>query len=723
MSDFEITPSNLELNYVSIPDYFPVSNNSSEAETNTLGGLAQITAAPNIVEGPGGSVMPTGEFKSPNYVPGIAGWKIDSNGNVEFGNGYFRGDITGASGTFSGSISATSGTIGGFTINATTLSATGLILDSGNQKITLGASGNTIILDAVNKYIKSSDYSAGNSGFIVSPTIIETQDLRARGIFSTTVFQKNVVSAVGGQLLVTNADILDADMTALDNSTLTISASSSFAVNDMLHIKDATNEEYLRVTNIASAPTYSVTRDLAGAYAANNNPIWKKGTAVVVEGSSNGVGAYSGGFLRLFGAGANSPYYSVFQRSGVTYNSLTEAVRLGNLNGIGPFVSDTYGIFIGNYSTGKYLTYDNLSGQLIVNGYLTSSKGAFGGDGSDGALAISSGTTTINLGGLAEVTKNYTSISITGTGKLAFSNAHSNGTKINLKSQGNITLTSSNPAMIDASGTGGAGGAGGAGSVGGTGVAGANGVIGNTGTLILDSVSHYGNFGNRAVNGTTPGGASTGGTVLSEPLNIYTVKDSNGISRKAIFLACGSGAGGGGGGTYSAGGAGGAGGGVLYIECGGSWNFTTGGISVNGINGTQGVDLGTFIGGAGGGGGGGASGMFLALYNSLIANTGTISVASGTGGNGGSAKGNGSGGNAAGGGGGSGAGLFGAGGAGGGGVANNNDGLAGSVGTFGGGGGGGGGAAALSDLLQHVGGVGGVSSNGFSLVALNTFFA
>ncbi|MBI3887537.1 hypothetical protein HY310_00525, partial [Candidatus Microgenomates bacterium] len=78
----------------------------------------------------------------------------------------------------------------------------------------------------------------------------------------------------------------------------------------------------------------------------------------------------------------------------------------------------------------------------------------FGGTGANGALVITSGTTTINLGGLAVFTKNYTSISITGTGKLAFSNPHTNGTIIILKSQGNVVLTSSDAAMIDASGMG-----------------------------------------------------------------------------------------------------------------------------------------------------------------------------------------------------------------------------------------------------------------------------
>ena len=101
----------------------------------------------------------------------------------------------------------------------------------------------------------------------------------------------------------------------------------------------------------------------------------------------------------------------------------------------------------------------NIVPKTLSNGKIDTSFLKFGGTGADGALSISSGTTTIDLGGASVVTKNYTSISITGTGKLAFSNPNANGTTIILKSQGNVTLTSSTAPMIDVSGLGGAGGA------------------------------------------------------------------------------------------------------------------------------------------------------------------------------------------------------------------------------------------------------------------------
>jgi hypothetical protein len=78
-------------------------------------------------------------------------------------------------------------------------------------------------------------------------------------------------------------------------------------------------------------------------------------------------------------------------------------------------------------------------------------------------------------------------------------------------------------------------------------------------------------------------------------------------------------------------GVGGNGGGALIIECGGAWNFTTtNGISVAGQNGGTGTQTSAAH---ASGGGGGSGGFFLALYSALTANTGTINVSGGTGGN------------------------------------------------------------------------------------------
>lgn len=343
----------------------------------------------------------------------------------------------------------------------------------------------------------------------------------------------------------------------------------------------------------------------------------------------------------------------------------------------------------------------------------------FSGDGSDGALAVTSGTTNIDLGGAQVVIKQYTSVSITGTGQVTCSNPHANGTLLIIKSQGGVTMTSSTIPNFDMSGMGGAAGAGGATSAGGSNQ---TNTAGTDATAIVtnyqgDSSTSYGKGG--------AGSAVTGGTAgaIFGNLFMYTLSTTTLTNRK-ITIAPGFGGGGGAGGqsqinATSAGGAGGRGGGALVIQCGGALNFTSAlGIDVSGKNGTTASNVSTTgQTGAGGGGGGGGSGMCLILYNTLTAASGTVNAKGGTGGNGGNVTTTTANGSAAGaGGGGSGGGTYAsAGGAGGNaGAVGGNNGSAGGTVTGGAGGGGGGGASG-SGAGSWTGGAGGTSATSTSL--------
>jgi hypothetical protein len=333
----------------------------------------------------------------------------------------------------------------------------------------------------------------------------------------------------------------------------------------------------------------------------------------------------------------------------------------------------------------------------------------FGGDGSDGALSISSGATNIDLSNEPVVVRNYTSISITGTGQLTFTNPATNGTIVILKSTGNVTITSSTTPCIDASGLGAS--------------------SDQNGMTVSGSFAATGGVGADHQSGGLPGGV--GGTASSGVSSVDEVFEAA-LEGKLVLLAAGAGGatGGEGGegssGTGGLGSSGGRGGGGLYIECGGAWNFTTtSGISVAGDDGSAGgTGSGTGHGG-GGGGGGGAGGSCFVLYNSLTANTGTITIAGGTGGAG-AAGANQSGG---------------AGGAGGNGVAGDSNGGEGGEGgssgdtTNGGAGGGGAGGASVhggtngTDGTNGTGGTGGAGgagggggASGYSLVAENNYF-
>lgn len=313
----------------------------------------------------------------------------------------------------------------------------------------------------------------------------------------------------------------------------------------------------------------------------------------------------------------------------------------------------------------------------------TSTQFRFGGTGADGALAISSGTTTLNVGGAAIYIKNYSSISITGTGALAFSNPHANGTIVILKCRGDVTITSSAAAAIDTRGMGST-------------VSGGVGLQ-PTGLVFTGSNAVGGGMGGLPATGN----GGTAGSVFSFA-GFYTTSTTNLIS-KNIYLVCGAA----GGNAESSGngtpGVGGRGGGALYIECRGALNITST-INSSGTNGTASTQ--SSNGKTPGGGGGGSAGQVLILYNTLTANSATITAIGGNGGN--SPVGVNLNAGSSGGGGGAGS-LAGAGGAGGAVTVNGTTTI-----NLGAGGGGAGG----NQNLATTGGLGGSTMGG--LIALNT---
>lgn len=235
----------------------------------------------------------------------------------------------------------------------------------------------------------------------------------------------------------------------------------------------------------------------------------------------------------------------------------------------------------------------------------------FGGTGADGALNITSGTTTIDCANQNICVKNYTSITISGTGALAFKNMASTtyGTVVILKSQGNVTVTSTNALAIDLRNGG-----------------------GNSG------VTGYGlTVGARAGGG---GASAVGGTAGLGTLAAQSIYHSIPVNPGA-----------GGGASFATNNPGGTGGGGLLIEVGGALNFANGTINASGGAGS-GANSGTGVGAGGGGGGGswqdgatggssgsnvsscgggGGGGSVFLVYNTLTANSGTITVSGGSG--------------------------------------------------------------------------------------------
>lgn len=186
-------------------------------------------------------------------------------------------------------------------------------------------------------------------------------DMELSGALKTVSFVKDTVSAVSGKLHIADSDTLAKDMNSQDAATLTITGATTYAANTILLMKDGIDTEYLRITDASNAPLYIVTRDLAGSYTANNNPMWDAGTAVVPIGTSDGVSTYAGGWLVADGT---TPKYSVYKRTGIAHDAFTEYITIGNLNGRLAYSAEEYGIAIGTLASG-YLSYDPTNGMRI----------------------------------------------------------------------------------------------------------------------------------------------------------------------------------------------------------------------------------------------------------------------------------------------------------------------------------------------------------------------
>ena len=344
-----------------------------------------------------------------------------------------------------------------------------------------------------------------------------------------------------------------------------------------------------------------------------------------------------------------------------------------------------------------------------INRFVTEQGLSGFGDGSDGALNISSGTTTLDAGGERVLVKNYTSISITGTASLTISNKHADGTILILKSQGDVTISSSGNS-IDLSGMGANGGAGA--TTGNTAI-GSGGTAGNLATTLGIIDDSNGNGGGAGDSGTAAGGGGSAGSQFAQFYSLEPYQQYN----NTRFISCGHGGGGGGkgsagtGGSNTNGGNGGAGGGAIIIECGGTYSFS-GTYNVAGEDGQSSNDSTAGSGArasSGGGGGGGGCGMVHITYRNLGTNAGTLIAVGGSGGDSGfaSCPSESSTGAAAGGGGSGGGSYLGAGGAGGAGGYSNASGSNGGAAGGDGAGGGGAGGSARSETGTTIGATGG----------------
>lgn len=342
-------------------------------------------------------------IKSNNYKPKSQGFIIDGlSGYIEcmklyVGNGGIVGgklDIPDETTANSFHVSSSGNTWWGANVADGHTAADAYVLNTGVVRFQSGTIGGCV-LAATN--ISSTSFVSGplGSGWrIANSGIAELQDVTIRGTIRTSVFEKDTISAVNGMVMVSSSDVLASDMTALDASTLTIGGETTFSANEILRIKDGTDDEWLMITDASSAPVYTVTRDLAGSYSADSNPIWKKGTAVV----STGVGSGSKtGYVVMDSSSQYSPFMDVYGRNSTTYTDTTLHARLGWLKGI----TDTDLGLDGTDTWGLYTDNAYIKGKIVVgtNGFVSGGQTDFQSTGDTGFfLGYSGGQYKLSIG-------------------------------------------------------------------------------------------------------------------------------------------------------------------------------------------------------------------------------------------------------------------------------------------------------------------------------------
>jgi len=335
-------------------------------------------------------------------------------------------------------------TIGGWTIGSSTISSNNLILNSSGL-------------------VETSTYVSGLKGFRLSAEgngFLEVENARIRGTLKTTVFEKETVNAVGGQLQVGNATTITGSSTILAAATkIPVDNVSGFTGSEVIMAKRISNTgfqtEYMLITSHSFATQSAevnpkdetnmsgslfVVRGYSGSAKAGqvssslggiaSSPIdLEPGQVLVSTGFHNATTGIGSGYIRL-NANPNdtaTPFIDIVERTGSAIYDVDLKARLGDLSGISSAKvgsSPGFGLFSENvFLTGKITaTSGEIGGFSIISNAVSSSNGNLrlksngeitgsdvqftGGDiggWTIGANTLSGGVVTLNSAGSIEV--------------------------------------------------------------------------------------------------------------------------------------------------------------------------------------------------------------------------------------------------------------------------------------------------------------------------------
>lgn len=295
--------------------------------------------------------------------------------------------------------------------NAGARIAAGQSLQFGTD-VALSRAGADVLGLASGDAFRSTSYASGISGWAIDADgDAEFNNVRVRGALTTAVFIKGLIEArAGSELITKSAGILSDDMAVPGSGTWYAYVEDPpgggflFEDGDICQCKTeyASGVGAVWFTLSARTDAGDGRQRYTCTYASGTRSITYPAGAPIVD---YGVSGDGGLLLTADDAVGNAPFLSVFTHAGSPWSTLTEHLRLGNLNGLGDYSADAYGVFVGNYAGNKWLAYDptnslRIRGDALIDGTVTADKLQIGDHGlfslTGGLLLLGPGCELVN---------------------------------------------------------------------------------------------------------------------------------------------------------------------------------------------------------------------------------------------------------------------------------------------------------------------------------------
>ena len=405
-----------------------LTDNTDEYDDGDVG--FELHGGPGVKDGTAGAMR----FRS------SLGGKLEVTGSIEAQEGHFSNTFSVGTGSAAIIISASTHMIHSGNWNGTgsndgwAISGSGQAwfregyiadwelrkVDSGSATERSVISGSNMVLDSAGN-IKTTNYITNVRGWNIDQFgFAEFENAKIRGELYTTVFEKETINAVGGQLIIANATVLSGSGAILQTAeTMSVTNVSGFAQNEIIAAKKVSGSgittEYMLVDsssryNPASSVDFGGQLYVSRAYQsgsignsgslfgqAHQSQSYEPGQVLV---SSGLVGT---GYIKV-NANPNdssTPYIDIIERTGSGIYDVELKARLGDLSGIASLSSPGFGLWSENvFLTGEIsANTGSIGGFTVTNDALSGANFYLSGSATGNNYFISSSNFNVKASG------------------------------------------------------------------------------------------------------------------------------------------------------------------------------------------------------------------------------------------------------------------------------------------------------------------------------------